>query len=84
MGLSTFGAPAPLSGEIAQAHPEGPLDSLPERVEAFERAAIIAAVRACSGEIGAAIRALGLPRKTFYYKVAKHGIDLAALRKAGG
>lgn len=58
--------------------------SLAERVDAFERAQIVAGVRAAGGEIGAAIRALGLPRKTFYYKVAKHGIDLQSLKKRGG
>ena len=54
---------------------------LTERVDAFEREEIIAAVNAANGEIGAAIRALDLPRKTFYYKVNKHGIDLGALRR---
>ncbi|WP_313443355.1 sigma-54 dependent transcriptional regulator [Novosphingobium sp.] len=56
---------------------------LTERVDAFEREEIIAAVLAANGEIGAAIRALDLPRKTFYYKVNKHGIDLGALRQKG-
>ncbi|KPH59316.1 sigma-54 dependent transcriptional regulator [Novosphingobium sp. ST904] len=54
---------------------------LTERVDAFERDEIVAAVQAAGGEIGAAIRSLDLPRKTFYYKVNKHGIDLAALRR---
>ena len=54
---------------------------LTERVDAFERDEIIAAVQASGGEIGAAIRTLDLPRKTFYYKVNKHGIDLGALRR---
>lgn len=54
---------------------------LVERVDAYERDVIIAAVVAAKGEIGAAISALQLPRKTFYYKVHKHGIDLAALRQ---
>jgi two-component system C4-dicarboxylate transport response regulator DctD len=56
---------------------------LTERVDAFEREEIVAAVIAANGEIGAAIRALDLPRKTFYYKVNKHGIDLGALRQKG-
>jgi two-component system C4-dicarboxylate transport response regulator DctD len=54
---------------------------LAERVDAFEREAIIAAVRAAQGRIAGAIAALGLPRKTFYYKVNKLGIDLQALRQ---
>jgi two-component system C4-dicarboxylate transport response regulator DctD len=52
-------------------------------VDAFEREEIVAAVLAANGEIGAAIRSLDLPRKTFYYKVNKHGIDLGALRQKG-
>jgi two-component system C4-dicarboxylate transport response regulator DctD len=60
------------------------LGSLPERLDAFERAAILEAVSAAQGEIGAAIEALGLPRKTFYYRVKRLGIDLRALRSARG
>lgn len=55
--------------------------TLPQRLDAFERDTIVAAVRAAGGEIGAAIQRLGIPRKTFYYKVNKHGIDLTTLRK---
>ena len=54
---------------------------LPDRVAAFERAAIIEAITASGGEVGAAIDRLGLPRKTFYYKVQRLGIDLRDLRK---
>ncbi|MEE4452746.1 sigma-54 dependent transcriptional regulator [Novosphingobium resinovorum] len=63
--------------------PDAEGDTLPERVDAFERDTIVAAVVAAGGEIGAAIRRLGIPRKTFYYKVHKHGIDLPDLRKGG-
>ncbi len=56
--------------------------TLPDRVDQFERQAIIDAVAAAHGEIGAAIQQLGLPRKTFYYKVQRLGIDLTALRRA--
>jgi two-component system C4-dicarboxylate transport response regulator DctD len=58
-----------------------PAETLPQRLDAFERDEIVAAVLAANGEIGAAIARLGIPRKTFYYKVHKHGIDLPALRK---
>ena len=54
--------------------------SLPERVDAFERAAICAALEATGGDAGAAMAALGLPRKTFYYKVQRHAIDVAGFR----
>ena len=53
---------------------------LPERIAAFEREAILSAIAATGGEIGAAIERLGIPRKTFYYKVQRLGIDLRSLR----
>lgn len=55
-------------------------DPLPARLDAFERAAIIDAVTAADGEIALAIERLGLPRKTFYYRVKRLNIDLRALR----
>lgn len=57
------------------------LQSLPERLDAFERTAITDAVLAADGEIGLAIEALQLPRKTFYYRVKRLGIDLKSLRQ---
>ena len=58
----------------------GELASLPERLDAFERATILDAIAAADGEIAAAIRALKLPRKTFYYRVKRLGIDLRSVR----
>lgn len=57
------------------------LQSLPERLDAFERSAITDAVLAADGEISVAIEALQLPRKTFYYRVKRLGIDLKSLRQ---
>lgn len=54
---------------------------LVERLEAFERQAIVQAVRDANGEIGQAIAMLGLPRKTFYYRVKRLNLDLTKLRK---
>lgn len=54
--------------------------TLTERLEAFERAAILQAISAANGEINAAIATLGLPRKTFYYRVKRLGIDLRSAR----
>ena len=65
----------------AAASETGPPPPLTERVDAFEREAIIAAIRAANGRIGSAIQALGMARKTFYYKVNKLGIDLQAVRQ---
>ncbi|WP_333572925.1 sigma-54-dependent transcriptional regulator [Sphingomonas sp.] len=53
---------------------------LTDRIEAFERAAILDAIAAADGEIHAAITSLGLPRKTFYYRVKRLGIDLRRAR----
>ncbi|MES2453607.1 MAG: hypothetical protein V4610_23860 [Pseudomonadota bacterium] len=36
-----------------------------------------------SGDAAATIVALGIPRKTFYYKIKRHGIDLDAFRRRG-
>lgn len=67
------------------APPDAAPAPLTARLDAFERAAIIDAVAMADGEIAAAIEALQLPRKTFYYRVKRLGIDLRALRgRAGG
>ncbi|WP_294282561.1 sigma-54 dependent transcriptional regulator [uncultured Sphingomonas sp.] len=55
--------------------------TLPDRVAAFEREAMVEAIRAAGGDASIAMERLGLPRKTFYYKVQRHGIDLTALRR---
>jgi two-component system C4-dicarboxylate transport response regulator DctD len=57
--------------------------SLPEQLDAFERATIVAAMAAASGEVGAAIDRLGIPRKTFYYRVKRLGIELGPLKRPG-
>lgn len=59
-----------------------PRTSLTDRVAAFEREAIIDAVITARGEIGKAIAALGVPRKTFYYRVNKLDIDLTTLKRS--
>ncbi len=56
---------------------------LGERLDAFERAAIIEAVQATGGDMAQAIARLGLPRKTFYYKVQRLDIDLRKVRQQG-
>lgn len=49
--------------------------SLPDRVERFEAELIRAALRAHRGDARATIDALGVPRKTFYDKLKRHGIQ---------
>ncbi|MBC2669674.1 sigma-54-dependent transcriptional regulator [Novosphingobium piscinae] len=73
LGLIETGPPAAV---------EAVRPSLTARLETYERQAIVEAVLAADGEVGKAIASLGLPRKTFYYRVNKLGIDLAALRQA--
>ncbi|MCE7796487.1 sigma-54 dependent transcriptional regulator [Sphingobium sufflavum] len=72
-----LGLDDPLAGRTEA---EDAAASLSDRVDAFERDAIVGAVIAARGDIGRAIESLGVPRKTFYYKVNKHGIDLRLLR----
>ncbi len=55
--------------------------SLTVRLDAFERAAIVDAVASADGAIAGAIDMLQIPRKTFYYRVKRLGIDLRALRR---
>lgn len=55
--------------------------SLPERVEAFEAAQIRDALAATRGDIQATLKRLGIPRKTLYDKLRRHGIDQSAYRQ---
>ncbi|ALN74190.1 sigma-54 dependent transcriptional regulator [Aureimonas sp. AU20] len=49
--------------------------TLPERVDAFEADAIRAALEGSNGDVKRTIEALGIPRKTFYDKLQRHGIS---------
>ncbi|MDJ1156661.1 sigma-54 dependent transcriptional regulator [Chelatococcus sp. SYSU_G07232] len=49
--------------------------SLPQRIEAYEAELIREALAANGGDVRSTIEALGIPRKTFYDKLARHGID---------
>ncbi|MNK14415.1 C4-dicarboxylate transport transcriptional regulatory protein DctD [compost metagenome] len=57
-------APVPSSGQ-----------TLPERMEQFEAQLIRDALATHRGDIKATLVALGIPRKTFYDKLQRHGID---------
>ncbi len=67
-------------GDAAAPTPASPLD-LAGQVAAFEAGVIRAALERASGRVPDVIVDLGLPRKTFYDKVARHGIDLASFRQ---
>lgn len=47
---------------------------LAEQIEAFERMVLSETLRRQGGKAAQAARALGLPRKTFYDKLARHGL----------
>ncbi|MFY3595187.1 sigma-54 dependent transcriptional regulator, partial [Achromobacter xylosoxidans] len=49
--------------------------TLPEKMERFEAQLIRDALAAHQGDVRATLEALGIPRKTFYDKLQRHGID---------
>ena len=55
--------------------------SLAERVQTFEREAILVELKRSNYNISSAARALGLERSHLYKKAEQLGIDLAAIRK---
>jgi transcriptional regulator with GAF, ATPase, and Fis domain len=61
--------------EVDKGFAAEPLLPLAKRVERFESSAICDAMRAGHGDISKAMELLGLPRKTLYDKLARHGID---------
>ncbi|PZQ53389.1 MAG: sigma-54-dependent Fis family transcriptional regulator [Novosphingobium pentaromativorans] len=55
---------------------------LNQQMDAFERSILVEAIRVAGGNISKAMADLGLARKTFYYKVARHGLDLDEIRRS--
>jgi two-component system C4-dicarboxylate transport response regulator DctD len=55
---------------------------LPKRVEAYEGSLIREALAASRGDIQGTLETLGIPRKTFYDKLHRHGIDQSKYREA--
>jgi Response regulator containing CheY-like receiver, AAA-type ATPase, and DNA-binding domains len=51
--------------------------SLPERVDLFEKTLLESELTRQQGDVAATIQALGIPRKTFYDKLKKHGLTRA-------
>ena len=68
----------PFAGDSVQ--PVENILSLPRQVEAFEKGVICEALRQHGGHVTATVDALGVPRKTFYDKLAKYGIVPAEFR----
>jgi len=57
--------------------------SLAQRMDAFEASVIREALEAAQGNMATAMSILGLPRKTLYSKLSKHGIEPGAYRSRG-
>jgi len=57
---------------------------LRRRVADFEAAIIVEALRGVNGSVARAIEVLGIPRKTFYDKLARHGISADQFRADRG
>jgi two-component system C4-dicarboxylate transport response regulator DctD len=55
--------------------------SLPERVATYEAHVIEEVLASCGGDVRAALDVLRIPRKTFYDKVTRHGLDLDKHRR---
>ncbi|WGM38578.1 sigma-54 dependent transcriptional regulator [Caulobacter sp. NIBR1757] len=66
--------------EPAPAAPAGGL-SLAQRVDAFEAQLLREALEGFGGDVQAALAALDLPRRTFYEKLRRHGIEIARYRE---
>lgn len=60
--------------------PERPAP-LPARVAAYEAHLIREALTNCRGNVRTTLEVLGIPRKTFYDKVERHGLNLDAFRR---
>lgn len=61
----------------ATASTASPGTALPERLERYEADILKEVLRAQRGDVKATIEALGIPRKTFYDKLQRHGINRA-------
>lgn len=54
--------------------------SLPARLDSYEEHLLREALTLCGGDVRSTIAMLKLPRKTFYEKLKRHGIDIDAYR----
>lgn len=81
--LNAFAERVVLGFDSERAQPPEQLP-LPQRVEQFERSIVADAIAAAGGDVRTAIKALGIPRKTFYDKLVRHGINLADFRGQKG
>ncbi len=61
----------------------GNQETLPKRLERYEETLIRETLAAHNGNVQETIEALGIPRKTFYDKMQRHGINRADYRTNG-
>ncbi|MDX3927638.1 MAG: sigma-54 dependent transcriptional regulator [Shinella sp.] len=66
-----------VGAHVPQEPPKTVSGSLPEKMERYEEAVIREALAAHQGDVRLTIEALGVPRKTFYDKLQRHGINRA-------
>ncbi|MGO3742063.1 sigma-54-dependent transcriptional regulator [Kerstersia sp.] len=57
--------------------------TLPARMEQYEAQVIKQTLAACRGSVKDTIAALGIPRKTFYDKLQRHGIQRSSFAETG-
>ncbi|GLS23849.1 C4-dicarboxylate transport transcriptional regulatory protein DctD [Labrys miyagiensis] len=74
LGLADLDAPPPPTREDA---------TLPERLELYEAELIRNALTQHKGDVRATLQALGIPRKTFYDKLQRYGINRASFEVPG-
>ncbi|WP_420014335.1 sigma-54-dependent transcriptional regulator [Teichococcus deserti] len=81
--LAHFAERAALGLAILPDLPPAPAEegSLPERVDAFEARLLREALTAAQGDVRTALEALKIPRKTFYDKLKRYGIEAQEYRK---
>jgi two-component system C4-dicarboxylate transport response regulator DctD len=79
--LRNFAFEATLGATAALPVPSDIQGSLSDQVAAFEAALIRDALARHRGHVQNTIRELGLPRKTFYDKLARYGIAAADFRR---
>jgi two-component system C4-dicarboxylate transport response regulator DctD len=69
-----------LADQTATSGPEE-LPPLPERIATYEAHLMEEALAGCGGDVRATLEVLRIPRKTFYDKVERHGLDLDKYRR---
>jgi DNA-binding NtrC family response regulator len=70
------------TGDIMAGEESSPL-TLPQQVDKVEKALIEQALQRCQGRMQEVMQQLGVPKKTLYDKLHRHGIDPARFRREG-